>query len=61
MTINKEQGTQTDIQSPEISGPAWTGRGRSPYKTPTITALDRLKHDTLQLEALDREIKAQEI
>ena len=60
-TINKEQGTQTDIQSPGISGPAWTGRGRSSYKTPTTAALDRLKHDTLQLEALDREIKAQEI
>ena len=60
-TIKKEQGTQTDIQSPGIAGPAWTGRGRSPYKTPTTAALDSLKHNTLQLEALDREIKAQEI
>ena len=60
-TTKKEQGTQTDIQSPGIAGPAWTGRGRSPYKTPTTAALDNLKHDTLQLEALDWEIKAQEI
>ena len=59
--IKNEQGTQTDTQSPGIAGPAWTGRGRSPYKTPTTAALDSLKHNTLQLEALDREIQAQEI
>ena len=61
VTTKKEQGTQTDIQSPGIASPAWTGRGRSSYKTPTTAALDSLKHNTLQLEALDREIKAQEI
>lgn len=60
-TTEKEQGTQTDIQSPGIPNPAWNGRGRSPYKTPTTAALDSLKHNTLQLEALDREIRAQEI
>ena len=60
-TAKKEQGTQTDTQSSGIAGSAWTGRGRSPYKTPTTAALDSLKHNTLQLEALDREIKAQEI
>ena len=60
-TTKTEQGTQTDIQSPGIAGPAWTGRGRSPYKTLTTAALDSLKHNTLQLEALDREIKDQEI
>ena len=61
VTIKTEQRTQTGIQLPGIAGPAWTGRGRSPYKTPTTAALDSLKHNTLQLEALDREIKAQEI
>ena len=60
-TVKEEQGTQTDIRSPGIARSAWTGRGRSPYKTPTTAALDSLKHNTLQLEALDREIKAQEI
>ena len=60
-TTKKEQGAQTDIQLPVTASLAWNGRGRSPYKTPTTAALDSLKHKTLQLEALDREIKAQEI
>lgn len=40
--------------------PAWTGRGRSPYRTPVTAVLDRIKDKTAQLEHFERELIIQQ-
>ena len=60
----KEQATQTDLdllyQPSKGLAPAWTGRGRSPYKTPVTAVLDAIKDKTAQLERFERELIIQE-
>ena len=60
----QEQATQTDsdllYSSPKGAAPAWTGRGRSPYKTPVTAVLDRVKDKTAQLEHFERELIIQQ-
>lgn len=60
----KEQATQTDLaflyRTPKGLAPAWTGRGRSPYKTPVTAVLDGIKDKTGQLEHFERELIIQQ-
>lgn len=61
----KEQATQTDLEflyrtTPKGLAPAWTGRGRSPYKTPVTAVLDGIKDKTAQLEHFERELIMQQ-
>ena len=60
----KEQATQTDLgllyETPKGLAPAWTGRGRSPYKTPVTAVLDGIKAKTGQLEHFERELIIQQ-
>ena len=60
----KEQATQTDLgllyETPKGLAPAWTGRGRSPYKTPVTAVLDGIKAKTSQLEHFERELIIQQ-
>ena len=60
----QEQATQTDLDLlysiPRGLAPAWTGRGRSPYKTPVTAVLDGIKDKTAQLEHFERELVIQQ-
>ena len=60
----KEQATQTDLDLPHQPSkglaPAWTGRGRSPYKTPVTAVLDAIKDKTAQLEHFEHELIEQQ-
>ena len=60
----KEQATQTDLdllnRTSRGLAPAWTGRGRSPYRTPVTAVLDGLKDKTAQLEHLERKLLIQQ-
>ena len=52
----KEQGTQTEVELPETEAYFnWSGRGRSPFKTPAIAALDGLKRSAKLVEWIERE------
>lgn len=53
----KDQGTQTDFELPLTERYLnWSGRGRSPFKTPAIAAIDDLKRGAKYIEWLEREI-----
>jgi len=57
----KEQGAQTGLDLLQTrKGPAWTGRGRSPYKTPVTAVLDGIKNQTAWLEQFERELFLQQ-
>ena len=60
----KEQAMQTELDPvyKTSNGPAraWTGRGRSPYKTPVTAVLDGIKDKTAQLEHFERELIIQQ-
>jgi hypothetical protein len=57
----KEQGTQTGLDLLQTrNGPAWTGRGRSPYKIPVTAVLDGIKNQTACLEHFERELFLQQ-
>ena len=60
----KEQATQTDLDllysTPSGLAPAWTGRGRSPYKTPVTAVLDGIKDKTAQLQNFERKLIIQQ-
>ena len=51
---SKEQGTQTGLELPASQAYLdWDGRGRSPFKTPAIAAIDGLKTGAKLIEWLD--------
>ena len=53
---SKEQGTQTGLDLPVSEAYLdWSGRGRSPFKTPAIAAIDGLKKGAKVIEWLERE------
>ena len=53
---SKEQGTQTGLELPVSQAYLdWNGRGRSPFKTPAIAAIDGLKKGAKVIEWLERE------
>ena len=53
---SKEQGTQTGLELPVSQEYLdWTGRGRSPFKTPALAAIDGLKKGAKVIEWLERE------
>ena len=53
---SKEQGTQTGLELPLSEAYLdWNGRGRSPFKTPAIAAIDGLKKGAKVIEWLERE------
>ena len=53
---SKEQGTQTGLELPVSEAYLdWNGRGRSPFKTPAIAAIDGLKGGSKVIEWLERE------
>ena len=53
---SKEQGTQTGLELPVSEAYLnWNGRGRSPFKTPAIAAIDGLKKGAKVIEWLERE------
>ena len=52
----REQGTQTGLELPVSEVYLdWSGRGRSPFKTPAIAAIDSLKKGAKAIEWLERE------
>ena len=53
---SKEHGTQTGLELPLSEAYLdWNGRGRSPFKTPAIAAIDGLKKGAKAIEWLERE------
>lgn len=53
---SKDQGTQTGLELPVSQAYLdWSGRGRSPFKTPAIAAIDGLKKGAKFIEWLERE------
>ena len=53
---SEEQGTQTGLELPVSEAYLdWNGRGRSPFKTPAIAAIDGLKKGAKVIEWLERE------
>ena len=53
----KDQGTQTEVEVPETKVYCnWSGRGRSPFKTPATAAIDGLKGSSKYIEYVEREI-----
>ncbi len=60
----KDQATQTGSEhlhrTSKGLAPAWTGRGRSPYRTPVTAVLDGIKDKTAQLEHFERELIIQQ-
>ena len=53
----KDQGTQTHLELPLTETYLnWSGRGRSPFKTPAIAAIDNLKKGAKLVEWLERQV-----
>ena len=57
----RDQAVQTEpfLPSSEAQS-AWSGRGRSPYKTPVTAVLDDIKHNARVLESFEKEINLQQ-
>ena len=60
----KEQASQVALgllyQTSKGPAPAWTGRGRSPYKLPVTAVLDKIRNQTARLEHFERELVIQQ-
>lgn len=53
---SKDQGTQTEVELPETESYFhWSGRGRSPFKTPATAAIDGLRKSAKLVEWVERE------
>ena len=58
----KDQGTQTHLELPLTETYLnWSGRGRSPFKTPVIAAIDGLKQGAKWVEKLERQLIQEQI
>ena len=57
----RDQGVQTEPFPPLSEAlSTWSGRGRSPYKTPVTAVLDDIKHNARVLESFERQINLQQ-